>query len=662
MLFILTVAAFALLAVEIAARVWKAGGLGPWERACAVFTIGAATWLATLWALALTSNLQSPVLIGRTVVIAGAAIGLALARRDGPENSVEFSRLTLFVAAPIGAWIGFALWKGAIVPPVNHDALSYHLPKAVFFSRLNGFAYLGDLLPHVRSLPANYELLLADILTLERSDALTEWLSPIFYLGFLVSSAALAERWWRNSTASAAVLIFAAGMPVLLLHSSAHKNDVMASSFVVATLVWSGRFLREREVASLWLAIAAISMACGTKPQAAALVLALAPLIAYRLLKGGVALRRIAATFTFGLVCIALLGGAVYWHNLVSDVPEGMTIATPQRVVAVSAYGDWANLWQGPYVLVAAPFSRSAGELAVPWESSPWFWRRYEIFFSEMGLPFAMSALLLPFALIAFRKDEPDSAFERIAVSSAAVAMLIVMLPVRFFPHGMFLISLPRYALFIAPVVFCWTIGPAIRRMGSNFRKGLVATGAIAFIGYASLMAAEDTFAPIDYVMWASAHPGTRVVPFMPRNAASIADRLAGPRDKIAIHARFGAWIHPLFGKELERPVHLIRLGRESAPIPADVDWVVVDALYSMMWQNDKFQDLSQARRFITRGALAEEDRELLANLHRDRSLRLVYEEPRTGQYVFQRVDRALLESENRGSSDAAPFQNSPVR
>ncbi|HEX7705594.1 MAG TPA: hypothetical protein VF701_03955 [Thermoanaerobaculia bacterium] len=661
MLFVLTAFAFFFLGLEVTARGWKGETLGAWERACAVFTIGAAIWIASLWILSFTGGLQRPYLIARTVIVLAVAIGLSLARRPHPPNRIEIPRYFLIVVVPIVVWIAFILWRGAIVPPLNHDALSYHLPKAIFFSRLHGFAYLSDFVPHVRSLPANYELLLADLMTLERSDALTEWLGVLFYIGFLVASAALAERWWRNVLSTASVLLFAAGVPVLLLHSGADKNDVMASAFVVAALVWSGRFLREREVSALWLAIAALAIACGTKPQPAALVLALAPWIAYRLWKPRVTARQFAATIAFGLCCVALLGGAPYAYNLMRGVPEGASVATAsQHVVTVPAYGDWVNLWQGPFVLIAAPFSTNSWQLAVPWEDAPWFWRRYELFFSELGLPFAICAILLPVALVLFRRDEPGSRHERVAVTVAALTMFLAMLPVRFWPHGMFLISLPRYALFLAPLVFAWTIAPAVRRARIAFGKALLITGAITFTAYATLMAAEDTFTPIDYVLWASTHPGRRVIPFHPRNAASVADQIAGADETIAVHARYGAWIHPLFGKRLDREVRMIPVGSESRPVPPDVDWVVLDSLYSMIWQHDQFEDLSQARRFIARGALPEADRLFLANLQRDPHFRLVFARPRDGQYIFRRVEPALLESENRGSNVTPP--NSSLR
>ena len=82
--------------------------------------------------------------------------------------------------------------------------------------------------------------------------------------------------------------------------------------------------------------------------------------------------------------------------------------------------------------LLAAPFSRDGRALAVPWESHTWFWRRYEIYFSHLGIPFALCAIAAPFAAFGFRRSVNHS--ESLVVTFAAIAAFILMLPVLFRP------------------------------------------------------------------------------------------------------------------------------------------------------------------------------------------------------------------------------------
>jgi hypothetical protein len=135
-----------------------------------------------------------------------------------------------------------------------------------------------------------------------------------------------------------------------------------------------------------------------------------------------------------------------------------------------------------------------------------------------------------------------------VSLKTNAIAFAI-MLPVNFQPHGMFSISLPRYALFVVPIVFGWTIAPLAQRASSV----LAVIGVIALTFYAIDNVRNDAFAPWAYVQFVREHPQTRQVPFDPFRAAEVADRRAGQHDRIAIDAAFGTWIHPAFGVELAR-------------------------------------------------------------------------------------------------------------
>lgn len=628
---VVTAAAFMLLGYEVSRRLWP-DGLGPFERICYALLIGTAAWLGTLWITAILHVMTPPVLLGRTAAAALVAIALLAERRrkaspreDAPAIGAAATSAVLLVAIPLMLWSVFILWRGAVIPPVSHDALAHHLPKAVLFARAGGYEHLGFLDARIRNIPANYELLLAEAILLDQRDDRTEWISYLFYLMLIAGSAALVERWWKLQPAAAAVAaMFVAGVPVALLHSGAHKNDLMVAAFLVAGLVATGRWLALREPRILLLVVVAFAAAVGTKPQAAAVALCIAPLIIWR--AGFVVIARAAAA---GVIAFLLLGGFVYVSNFVNErALIGVSAAHSRETVV--AYGDWANLWQAPYVLLAAPFTGSTYELPVPWSDRPWFWRKYELFFSHLGIPFALCALATPFAMLLFRGQS-----ERYAITFAALASFVLILPVDFRPHGMFAISLPRYALFIVPIAFGWTVGPLLR---GRALVAIAAAGAIAFSWYAIDNAEHDTFAPMEYVNWARQNRGTRVVAFDANRAASLVDRRAGATEPVAIAAGYGTWIHPMFGAGLERPVHFIPSGEIPVRIPDNVRWVAVDRSFSSIWEHPDFKDLSQVRQFLVRGQAGPEEMKVFNALRDDRRFQLVVYNRTTNQAVFRRI------------------------
>ena len=630
MLLLATVAAFVLLGHEICRRVWV-DGVGSFERASYSGLIAVLLWIGTLWITAISHIMTAPVLLARTAIAGGIALWLWRLRTKGTERAAPHSvpgataATILLVAVPLVIWSVFILWRGVIIPPVSHDALSHHLPKAVFFSRAAGYEHLSFLDARIRNIPANYELMLAETLLIEGSDEVTEWLSLLFYLLLFVGSAALCERWWRTAPAGSAVVgLLVAGVPVAQLHSGAHKNDLLTAALIVGALVLAGRWLTAREPAAALMMVTVFAAAVGTKPQAAAVAVCAAPV-----LLRGLSAKVLSSVVVVGVVAFLLLGGYVFVSNVVNERAV-IGVSGSHGKDTVVAYGDWANVWQAPYVLLAAPFVGTTYQLPVPWAEAPWFWRKYELFFSHLGIPFALCAIATPFVMAMVRGN-----VERVAVTAVAFFSLLLMLPVDFRPHGMFTISLPRYALFVVPVVFGWTAGPLLR---GRLILPLAVIAMFAFSAYAMDNAENDTFAPMEYVRWAKKNPGTRVVAFDPNRAASLVDRRAGPHDAVAIDGGYGTWIHPAFGRDLQRPVHILSRRIGPVEIPQDAQWVAIDRSYASIWEHPDFKDLSQARQFLVRGKPKPEDMRVFEALRQNPRFELVVYNRTTNQAVFRRI------------------------
>lgn len=595
-----TAAASLVIGYEICARIWRPASEGDAlrgaERATFISIAGLSVWLASTWALALTHSLSQAWLIGRTCLFVVVALAILIFRvRIAPglfERQVETRVLvwSILPFVPLGLWMVYILWRSGIVPPLTHDALSYHLVRALMFVRAGGYTTLESLRYLITPRPANYELLLAEGIAMDGVDDYTEWLSLFAFAGFVIAAAALAQRWSRgNPDVTVAVALLSAASPLVLLHSGAHKNDLFTAYCLIAALVAVGRWLSEGDVRALILSAAGFAIAIGTKTPAFLVPLFLAPFVVWKVIRDRMPWRRVAAIALAGALLFGALGG---WT--VVSVKETVAPATPVAAIAAPAerqYGDWSNLWRGTWVLLSAPYSRSPHLLRVPWSDDGWFWRRYEIYFSELGAFFPICAVLLPIAL--FRKRS----FECVAIAVAVLATVAVLLPVHRLPAGVHLIGLPRLVMYLAPVVFA-----AVIAAWSRFAKYAIAAGVLIFSVYGMSCLLFDEFVPFSYVLWAREHPGTRIVPFSPTRAAVVLDRLAGPRDVVAMDAGPLAWTYPAFGAKLTRKVELIPPGDGPPVIAPDAQWLVIDHGWNRVWGDPAFNDLGQWRHRLNKG------------------------------------------------------------
>lgn len=636
-----TVLAFVVVGYEIAIRCWRnrATVLEIW---CLAFLIASTLWISSVWLAALLNQLDRGAMLLRTTAVSVCAIALWLRRRraEGSSPPLQTTAILLYglPAIPLLLWVIFVLWRSSVVPPLSHDALAYHLPRAVFFTRLHRFDHLDFATdPRLRSFPANYEMLMSDVLLLEGDDSITEWIGVLFYVAFIVACGALVHRWWRNGPAAYVTMLFTAAVPVLLLHSGADKNDSMVAFFMVAGLVFAGRWISQVDIVALLAGIAAFAAAIGTKPQGAILAVCIAPVMAWRLLREirhrRLTVRAAASVMALSVGSVLLLGGVTYISNFLHEPPS----AVEQGLVP---YNDWANLWQAPWVLITAPFSPRPGDLYVPWQPEPWFWQKYELYFSHLGIPFVVCLLCLPGAIVLYRDEEIETGRERIMVTIAAAVAFVLILPPRFVPHGLYATSLPRYLLFVVPVVFGWTLAPAVRRLssaGSNYVALIFFFASVWFAREAIDYGVNDRFVPLAYVAHASENRGTRSIPFDPWRAAFVADRFAGQDEKIAIDAGFGAWVHPAFGVSLRRPVEFIAPGTGPPRISDDAKWVVIDQSWGVIWAHPEFRDLSQARLYLSKGKTTPEETRVLHYLERDKRFDLIFYNQMRNQAVFRR-------------------------
>ena len=614
------------------------------ERTASGFVIGTALWIAANWILALAHLLTSTSLTIVFAVFAAAAVA-TLWRQRATFHLTIFRRASLAML-PVVLWILFILWRGTIVPPLSHDALAYHLPKAVMIMKAHGYETFRVVDRRIVTLPANYELLLADVLILSGTDRLTEWLAAIAYLAMLVLTGAFAERWWRaDRRAIAASILAVAATPLFLLHSGADKNDLMTAFFCGATLLWGARWFARGGRTALLLAILSIVLAVGTKPNGAAVAIGLAPFGAWRVARGvrdhTIEFRDLLEFAGAATVAIALLGGATYVYARLPMQPGAP--ATHHAVVPI-AYGDWANLWQVPYLVLTAPFSPDSRRVWAPWEHDYWYWPRYELYFSNYGHLFTLLVLAAPFvALAPPRRAEATAAAERRSAIVASIVAIVLMLPAIVRPRGFFAGAFPRYGALVVPIVVCLTIPPLFERLRGTARGRRIA--AVLFFALAWLFlleatdcAVSDNFAPLDYVLRMRADPRSRAVYFDPNRAESVADRLAGPHDTVAIDGAFDTWSYPAYGEHWTRPIIYLDATASPDSIAHTARWVVIDRSWNLRWTNKGFTTLGKYGEFYGKGQLQPEDVRLFDLLRHDPRFRLVFHDEKNNQAVFVRL------------------------
>ncbi|HEX8154680.1 MAG TPA: hypothetical protein VF698_16220, partial [Thermoanaerobaculia bacterium] len=414
------------------------------------------------------------------------------------------------------------------------------------------------------------------------------------------------------------------------------KNDLLFAFFAVASLLWASSWCTEGGRMPLLLAMLAMVMAVGTKPNAAALALGLLPFCIARIVRvrRTISIRDAALTLAAAALALLLLGGASYKLHAGGDAAPGASRD------ALFAYGDWQNLWQVPYLMLTVPFSRRANAVWVPWRGEYWFWPRYEIYFSHYGPLFTILVALLPLAIIASRRN-PERAGERRIAGIAAVVSMVVMLPVVLRPVGFFG-AFPRYFGYVVPLVVCWTVPPFFLRVRERAHAARITALALAvlivfFAAHAVEYAVNDTFAPLKYVRWMREHPGRRDIAFNRNRAASVIDRVAGPYDGIAIDGAFETWSYPAWGEHLTRRVIFLPPDATPDTIPPDVQWVAIDRSWNALWGNPGFTDMGKLWRFIGRGKATPEDLRLYELLKRDPRFRLLFRDEQANQAVFLR-------------------------
>lgn len=623
-----------------------------WQRAAAATVLAHVGCLAWSWLLALTGLLTVVPLWLGTLAAGGWVVRRVAPRwsslRAGAEVQVQHSAVLLVGAIPAVVWVVYLAWRAWLLPPMHHDALSHHLPRAIILFQQHGFNYIpSDIFP-ISYFPCNYELLLADIILVTGSDALTEFVSILQYVGFVVVAGALSERWWGEGLHNNAAAMAAGMTPVVMLHAGVHKTDLMTSLFFVQAMLWLGRWTSERTWPGVLLGGMAGAIALGTKAHAGLLLFALLP-TAWRWWYGTRRTGRRTPTAAQGLGfavfaagAVSLLGGVPY---LVNMVRTGSPVGRAGPEGATLGYGDFENLLYYPRLLLTAPFSESSLEVWDPLIGEAWYWPRYEVYYAHFGWLMSLLILLLPLGLARYARARDGTTETMVSVAGALVAALLVI-PNRARPLG-FWAAFTRYIMFIVPFVVAGALSPLLRdglRRQARWATAAPVALALAFAHNVYDYGRNDAFQPWSLVLKSYASDAR---PLRAVRAAHIVDARAALDDTVAVDGLVDAWIYPLFGANMSRHVVLLQPRDGRVTIPESARWVVIDRSWNIAWGHPDFLRSTQWREYLGRGHPLEGDEVVLRQLAQDPAWELVYIDRHFGQ--------AVLKRNAPGGADATP-------
>jgi len=641
-------AAAALLGAKLFARSPRREGLYLFLAAYPVIVLG--LWVAIVWILSLAHLLALPGLLLSGAGVLASSAWLARSRTSESTAGEVLSgfwerRCRLLLFLPVFCLLAFLLWKGFVLPTSNPDALYLHLPRAVEITRNAGLPLGRDLAigwGSYGTYPLNYEGILASILCLSGQDTYTEWFTT-WTLGLSCSlvigvSGVVRERASLRQI-SITLLLFVC-LPVLVLQGATDKVDIATAVVSASSLFWLYWWLeRDGRTSIFLLSWASACMAVGFKRTGVLFLATCALGLVCKLTRNGwrSALSLIAAALGAGL-SLGFVGVANNFFAFRGVFGADGGIQNYNRFEG-SALFDPSQLVTYPALLNLVPFSSAAGAVYVPWRSDWWYWPATNLFFSHWGLVFN-ALVVVSFVVAPYWVREALRGRRAARLPLIALGAFLVIVAKSYAYAGGFN-SYPRYTLFFAAFVAVYLALPLVELLTKS-RRASVAAFALAAVWLAAnaiYYTEHDDYAPFAQVWRRWREPeARRIVPTGARRVPCLVDRAAGPDAVIATDLTYMTWVHPLYGKDLRRPVHILR---PSVPgkfdVPKDAEWIVADNISNVVWGGKAATTAGEQLRAFHTGRPAERDTALFRQLQHDPRFALIYVANEGAEAVFRR-------------------------
>lgn len=570
------------------------------------------------------------ILVGVALLFAASVAGWLLAGAPRPA-SVPVDRLralrrvpVLLVLAVVTA-LALAYDVALIVgtPPTSHDALTYHLFRAAYWSQEGGVGYVAHAYDdRINAHPPNAEIALTFLFEVGHNERLMGFVqllaAVVLALGVFVLARKLGLA--RREAALGALLFLT--LPIVLLQASTAQNDLVAASFLLAATV----FLFGDSRSELGLAALATALAIGTKVPAAyglpvlGAVALVAPPVTHRM-------RRLAA-----LLLGATFGSYWYLVNIVhtgrplgdlTDASTGLVAVLDPEENFFSAFARFDDAVfdlsgaRGPnvllYVLVGAAVAimgllRARGGcgrqalvtgalIAMPLVLLPLGYALRTVF-EQLGGPDALVDRFLP--LRGWGKTVASDTvswfgplgFALVVGVGAAVVVLVrrralpplalVLVAAPFIWFVLLALSLgydiTQGRFFMYPVALSAALWGLVLRI-DRYAVAVVAiastSAALSLVHFVEKPSGLRLFDDVHRTMWGAKRWEAQAIA-QPHNTAAL--RFLGElpdHARVALALNFNDFGYPAFGPKLERHAELVPFG--STALESKADWLLAN-------------------------------------------------------------------------------------
>jgi 4-amino-4-deoxy-L-arabinose transferase-like glycosyltransferase len=153
-------------------------------------------------------------------------------------------------------------------PPNSADAMSYHLPRVIFWIQQRSVAFFPTPYLNQIMLQPVAEYLMLHLYLLSGGDRLTNLVQFLGYAGSIVATSSIAAELGLTRRAQAITALFCATLPNAILQASGAKNDCLLAFWLASGVLFTIRWARRRALADLVVLALAVALAVGTKATA----------------------------------------------------------------------------------------------------------------------------------------------------------------------------------------------------------------------------------------------------------------------------------------------------------------------------------------------------------------------------------------------------------
>jgi hypothetical protein len=527
--------------------------------------VGAAATIVVLFqVLSRFDALTRPgILVGQSA-LAGIAVGAwwATGRRRPPRlgrlhvgTVIAAARAHPTVAILSGAAMSALVVQFVVavtVAPNNWDSMTYHLSRAAYWLQHDSaMQWTGGSIRQLHA-PPNAEMLVAWTMSMRGTDqlaSLVQW-TALVGLGVAIFSIC------RLIGVPIAASMFAAEcfvvLPQPIMQATTTQNDLVASFFIVAAMLFGIRGLRDRSIGDLAVAAASLGLAVGTKGTTLIAMPSLALVIGYASWRYQPP-RRIALTACgLGLCGVVAFGAFNYVQNFGNTGNPFGSIPTIMRTSPVRhnlgrvmwAFADspgtaapWLEL------VLKRPFQKLFGEL-----THPRFELAIDMTIQEDYAAFGLAGLLAFVPILLVTAIRPRSAPWPRIVALAALGYILAFAITREWNPWVGRVLMPGVAIgaplfasyassrWLSGVVLALALAGLVPSVVSNVQKPL-------------LVSREDNVFRLDRIRQQTLIRGEMLPVISAVNA-----RL-GPADALGFVGSEDSWDYPLFGERRERRV-----------------------------------------------------------------------------------------------------------